>query len=219
MTDLNKKHIAPEGATHTDDNFFYRLAKGELIALGVHANTWECYINNKWVRCDSVPVRSLSDVHRIAELEKELLDWKIRHQETSTSLGEVCQRAEAAERERDYHEKTIEVFRDWFNALRDHHVSNFGSHTAEAFIGNLEVHLYWYTISELLNGGGELDTASNKFAIEQQIKALEETLRENSRSIAYPHGDNTDVIYTDDIKFDMEQLRQQLNGGEQYGDN
>lgn len=99
MTDLNKKHIAPEGATHTDDNFFYRLAKGELIALGVHANTWECYINNKWVRCDSVPVRSLSDVHRIAELEKELLDWKIRHQEASASLGEVCQRAEAAERE------------------------------------------------------------------------------------------------------------------------
>lgn len=46
----------------------------------------------------------------------------------------------------------------------------------------------------------------NKFAIEKKIEALENTLRENSRPIAYPHGHNTDVIYSEDIEFDIEQL-------------
>ena len=41
---------------------------------------------------------------------------------------------------------------------------------------------------------------------------LENALSENSRSIAFPHGDNTDVVYSDDIKFDIEQLRAKLGG-------
>jgi len=49
----------------------------------------------------------------------------------------------------------------------------------------------------------------NKFAIEKKIEALENTLRENSRPIAYPHGHNTDVIYSEDIEFDIEQLRKE----------
>ena len=49
----------------------------------------------------------------------------------------------------------------------------------------------------------------NKFAIEKKIEALEGTLRENSRPIAYPHGHNTDVVYSEDIKFDVEQLRKE----------
>ncbi|MEC9061514.1 MAG: hypothetical protein VYC55_07895 [Pseudomonadota bacterium] len=49
----------------------------------------------------------------------------------------------------------------------------------------------------------------NKFAIEKKIEALESTLRENSRSIAYPHGHNTDVVYYEDIKFDIEQLHKE----------
>ena len=48
-----------------------------------------------------------------------------------------------------------------------------------------------------------------KFAIKKKIEVLENTLRENSRPIAYPHGHNTDVIYSEDIEFDIEQLRKE----------
>lgn len=64
-------------------------------------------------------------------------------------------------------------------------------------------------IGPLLVTGPELDEIVNKFAIEKKIEALESTLRENSRPIAYPHGHNTDVVYSEDIKFDIEQLHKE----------
>ncbi len=50
----------------------------------------------------------------------------------------------------------------------------------------------------------------HKHDIKQHIKALESILSENSRSIAYPYMCNTDVVYSDDIKFEIEQLRKEL---------
>ena len=183
-------------------------------------------------------IRSLSDIRRIVELESELdkayndlanfegypeevsalrHDIERRKQRYVNILHKKMEwkkRAEAAERERDYHVITIEVFRDWFTALRDHHVSNFAGPATKAFIGNLEVHLYWYTISDLLSGGGELDVTSNKFAIEQQIKALEELAEKSSRRDFFNNRYSQEYISTDVVKKKIEQLRQQLNGGE-----
>ena len=44
-------------------------------------------------------IRSLSDIRRIVELEKEVKKWQKWHSETSQTLSEVCGKAEAAERE------------------------------------------------------------------------------------------------------------------------
>lgn len=59
------------------------------------------------------------------------------------------------------------------------------------------------------NSHPEAIKALNKFAIEQKIEALESALRENSRSVPYPYDHNTDIVYSEDIKFDIEQLRKE----------
>lgn len=187
---------------------------------------------------------------QIVALKKELLDWKIRHQETSTSLGEVCQHAERLERELKNAENRVDTWKEQVNEMRETQFRRFNNEECWIYQGDGEdypeslicpvvisaeqLRVFLAAEKRLAEAEREMDELEtdltalsiatgrnetwkkgrklqNKRDIEQQIKALEETLRENSRSIAYPHGDNTDVIYTDDIKFDMEQLRQQLN--------
>lgn len=73
----------------SNSNEFYAVHSGEKI--GTAPNKYPF----------SVRFRSLSDIRRIVELEKEVKKWQKWHLETSQTLSEVCGKAEAAERERD----------------------------------------------------------------------------------------------------------------------
>ncbi len=64
-----------------------------------------------------------------------------------------------------------------------------------------------------IGGDKQWEARLKKFVIEKMIDALEKTLTKNSRSIAYPHGHNTNVVYSEDIKFDIEQLRKEQAHG------
>lgn len=147
-------------------------------------------------------IRSLSDIRRIVELEKEVerLNAHSLIFDAAPALNDdLKQKLETSER---YLAATRDLLLMFAQSIDEAHRIAESSSNKESILSAFDGTKY------------KARERLNKFAIEQQIKALEETLRENSRSIVYPHGDNTDVIYTDDIKFDMEQLRQQLNGGE-----
>ena len=124
---------------------------------------------------------------RIEALEKELLDWKIRHQEASTSLGEVCQRAEAAERERDEADAEANQLYDLAQSLE------VCSEYLKINFANRKTHLA-------------------KFAIEQQIKGATAFAAMVVDTGQFGWSDSQWL--TDFVEEYADQLRQQLNGGE-----
>ena len=72
-------------------------------------------------------VRSVDDMRRIVELEKEVKKWQKWHLETSQTLSEVCGKAEAAERERDDEVNKVQ-------SLIEKRAERAGSHARENFI-------------------------------------------------------------------------------------
>ena len=68
---------APEGATHVDNEGDYWLMHPD--------NATETFMDGEWVYCNmQEPIRSLADIKRIAELEKEL---EFFYQTASDSLA------------------------------------------------------------------------------------------------------------------------------------
>lgn len=162
MTNEDILANAPDGATHVDNDVFYRLAKGKHIALGVHADQWESYVNDRWLRCNNAPVRLLSDIRRIVEIE---------------------QRLEASERERD-------------GLLTDLLTLVMATGRDDTWRKGLEL--------------------KEKFAIEQQIKALDEFALV-PLSVANHHCEKEVAGYMwlhDALTGKLNRLHQQINGGD-----
>ena len=72
---MNNQEIlddAPEGATHyvleNGTSFHFKIDDKEA---SIYTDEWDCYTNHKDVIPDLVGLRSLADIKRIAELEKD----------------------------------------------------------------------------------------------------------------------------------------------------
>ena len=149
---------APEGATHYTDGaqWPYKKDIGEWMFIW-DEDSLEWFKTAKIYTC----TRSLSDIHRIVELEK---------------------RAEQLERERDKLRCAVVTAIDAFDDY------------------DMDVETYAPIKHVKMKQG--LRDSLNKFAIEQQIKALED------------FKENTSFDMHTSISFNLrvEQLRQQLNG-------